>query len=234
MSNRSIKADGKRAGGSPAATRERILGSAEQVFAERGYEGASVRRIALGADVPIALVNYHFGNKEGLYRSIFELRTPTIVDQRIAGLELAATETDLDRRLELTIKALIIPMLRLRGTERHSWFVRILSREVTDPNANTRGIVAQFFDPVAKRFLDELKACLPHAAETDLHWGYHAMLGVMVYIVGDTGRIVRLSDGACDPDNHEDAAAHVVSLLLAALKHGGLDTRPPQGQALSS
>lgn len=229
MSKKPERADRRRSGSSTAVTRERILGSAEQLFAERGYEGASVRRIALGAGVPIALVNYHFGSKEGLYRAIFELRTPTIVDQRVAGLELAATETDLDRRLELAIKALIIPMLRLRGTERHSWFVRLLAREITDPNANTRGIIAQFFDPVAKRFLEELEACLPHAAKTDLHWGYHAMLGVMVFIVGDTGRIARLSDGACDPDNHEDAAAHVVSLLLAALKHGGLETRSPKG-----
>ncbi len=233
MSKRSEKAEARR-GGSKAGARERILGSAEQLFAELGYEGASVRRIALGADVPIALVNYHFGNKEGLYRAIFELRTPTIVDQRIAGLELAATESDLDRRLELTVKALIIPMFRLRGTERHSWFVRILAREVTDPNANARGIVAEFFDPVAKRFLEELRACLPHAAETDLHWGYHAMLGVMVFIVGDTGRIARLSGGACDPDNHEDAAAHVVSLLVAALKHGGLATRSPEARSAPS
>lgn len=63
--------------------RDRILASAEKLFGEAGFDGASVRQIALAADVPLALVSYHFGSKEGLYRAIFELRTPTIADSAL-------------------------------------------------------------------------------------------------------------------------------------------------------
>jgi AcrR family transcriptional regulator len=46
-----------------AGARRRILAAAERLFGERGYDGASVRQIALAAEVPLALVNYHFGSK---------------------------------------------------------------------------------------------------------------------------------------------------------------------------
>lgn len=202
-------------------SRERILRSAEEMFATRGFDGASVRSIALAAEVPTALINYHFESKAGLYWALFEVRSPTIVDQRLAGLELAAMEHDLDRRLELTIKALVVPMFKLRASEGNAWFIRILSREVTDPSANSRGIIAHFFDPIAHEFIENLKTCLPDHSDQQLHWAYNAMLGVMVYIVSDTGRIARLSDGLCDPDDYEDASAQIVSMLLPATKLGG-------------
>ncbi|MGP4109890.1 TetR/AcrR family transcriptional regulator [Streptomyces sp. 4N509B] len=52
--------------GAPGA-RERILASARAEFAERGYDRASVRAIARGADVDPALVHHYFGTKERVF-----------------------------------------------------------------------------------------------------------------------------------------------------------------------
>jgi AcrR family transcriptional regulator len=52
--------------GSPD-TRETILGAAREVFAEHGYDGASIRAIASAAQVDPALVHHYFGTKEGLF-----------------------------------------------------------------------------------------------------------------------------------------------------------------------
>ncbi|WP_366509762.1 helix-turn-helix domain-containing protein, partial [Mesorhizobium sp.] len=76
-----------------------MLKAAEQIFAEVGFEGASLRQIAGHADVPVALVSYHFKNKLNLYRDVFLLRDPDTGAQRRAGLALAQMEDDLDRRL---------------------------------------------------------------------------------------------------------------------------------------
>src|SRR5439155_24985380 len=54
-------------------TRERIMKAAERLFAERGYEGTSVRAIVAKARVNQAAINYHSAGKEGLYREV--LRT---------------------------------------------------------------------------------------------------------------------------------------------------------------
>lgn len=205
---------------SSAATRARILESAEAEFAVHGFDGVSVRQIALRADVPVALINYHFGSKDGLYRAIFQARTPMIVDQRIAGLRLADMETDPDRRLELVIKALLVPNLHMRSAEKNSYYARILAREVADPKATERGIIQEMYDPIAHRVIDALKKALPDRRLEELHWGYNMMLGAMVYIMADTGRISRLSDGKCDPENEDEALRHLVTMLHAAMKYG--------------
>lgn len=50
-----------------AATAERILRSAQEVFHDKGYEGATVREIADRAGVNLALINRYFGSKLGLF-----------------------------------------------------------------------------------------------------------------------------------------------------------------------
>src|SRR5438105_12754633 len=51
-------------------TREKLLQAAAEVFAETGYYGATVRQICARAGTNIALVNYHFGDKMGLYTEV--------------------------------------------------------------------------------------------------------------------------------------------------------------------
>lgn len=60
-----------RAEGVPAA-RDRILGSARTEFAERGYDKASIRAIARGAEVDPALVHHYFGSKEEVFAAAVE------------------------------------------------------------------------------------------------------------------------------------------------------------------
>jgi AcrR family transcriptional regulator len=202
-----------------AATRRRILEAAEIEFADHGFDGVSVRQIALRAEVPVALINYHFGSKEGLYRAIFEMRAPMIIDERLAGLRLAEMEPDRDRKVEMIVKAVLVPNLHMRSTERNSSYSRILAREVSDPKSHNRMVIAEFFDPVAYRVMEALQRALPDRSVEEINWAYQAMLGVMVYTMADTGRISRLSDGRCDPDDEMGTATHLVALMTAALLH---------------
>jgi AcrR family transcriptional regulator len=202
-----------------AATRRRILHAAENEFADHGFDGVSVRQIAIRAEVPVALINYHFGSKEGLYRAIFEMRSPMIVDQRIEGLRLAEMEPDPARKVEMIVKAVLVPNLHMRSTERNSSYARILAREVSDPKSHHRKVIAEFFDPVAYKVTEALHKALPDRTVEEIHWGYQAMLGAMVYTMADTGRISRLSGGRCDPEDEMTTATHMVALMTAALLH---------------
>jgi len=56
--------------GSADGTRTRLLKAAARVFAEHGYQDATVRQICERAGANIALVNYHFGDKLELYTEV--------------------------------------------------------------------------------------------------------------------------------------------------------------------
>ncbi|MFK3982161.1 TetR family transcriptional regulator [Micromonospora sp. NPDC050397] len=54
-------------------TREAILASARDAFAERGFDGASIRTIAAGAGVDPALVHHYFGAKDKLFVAVMKV-----------------------------------------------------------------------------------------------------------------------------------------------------------------
>jgi AcrR family transcriptional regulator len=77
---------GRRAGDS--GTREAILESARVQFAERGYDGATIRAIARAAGVDAALVHHFYGTKERLFAAAMEL---PVVPSEVITAALAET-----------------------------------------------------------------------------------------------------------------------------------------------
>jgi AcrR family transcriptional regulator len=194
------------------------LAAALTEFGRNGFDRATARGIAETAGVPVALINYHYGSKGGLYRAVFEERAPAIHDQRVAGLRLARTERDPARRIELIVKALIWPMLGLRNDPGGQAFGRILAREMSNPSSEGRGIFADMFDPIAGMMMEAIAECFPDWSEAEVHWAYHTMLGPMMIVMMDTGRIARLSNGAVSSDNVDEAATHICAILTAGLR----------------
>ena len=211
-----------------ATARERILSAGEELFAEMGFDAASSRQIAIRAGVPVALVSYHFKDKLGLYRAVFEARAPSSVEQRKAGLALAQMESDPQRRLEMIVKALIVPMLKLRSVERSVHFGTLSAREANDPRSIKRGILQDLIDPVALTAIDLLQKTLPNGGRADVVWAFQMIIGIMLYIMADTGRTKRLSGGACDPNDVDTTLRHIVPLLLNGLRGIGSFAESPE------
>jgi AcrR family transcriptional regulator len=54
--------------------KDHILASAEELFAEKGYEGTSIRDLASKAVINVAMVSYYFGSKEKLFEALIDDR----------------------------------------------------------------------------------------------------------------------------------------------------------------
>src|SRR5512135_569744 len=76
----------------PSSTKARILAAAEEIFATKGFAGASTREIAAKANVNISSLHYHWESKETLYFAVFE----NIYD-RILDLVRRAIPADVDQ-----------------------------------------------------------------------------------------------------------------------------------------
>ncbi|HET6230896.1 MAG TPA: helix-turn-helix domain-containing protein, partial [Longimicrobiaceae bacterium] len=64
-----------------ARTADLILDAAETLFARQGFTATTIKQIGSAAGVNPALIYYHFGNKEALYRELLGRLFGTIVTQ---------------------------------------------------------------------------------------------------------------------------------------------------------
>src|SRR3989449_8498487 len=96
----------------PIKTRERLLDTAERLFAEHGFRAVSVRVITSHAGCNVAAVNYYFGGKENLYREMFRRRLVALREQRISSIRQAMTEAGSGAGLELPLRAFTTPVLQ--------------------------------------------------------------------------------------------------------------------------
>ncbi len=76
------------------ATPERLLAAARKLFAEKGFDRASVRAITRSAHANLGAVTYHFGSKDRLRDEVLTRMVAGLADrlQAVAALPLTATE----------------------------------------------------------------------------------------------------------------------------------------------
>lgn len=150
------------------ATIDRILAAAEELFADYGIAGTSVRNITEKAKVNVAAVNYHFETKENLVRKVLERRAADLEHLRTIALDAveakAARENREPTALEL-VEAMVFPIVDKALSETDGWqhFIRFLSRlawepgfeEMTPPESQVR---------IFERFEAALMRAVPHLA----------------------------------------------------------------------
>jgi AcrR family transcriptional regulator len=123
-------------------TRERLLRSAIEVFAERGYESATIREICRRAQANVAAVHYHFGDKKRLYTAIFDTVFSLLRERRTGFLP---RDVPAEKRLQAYIRALFEEIFYCDGdTERCTQLSAIYLAEMAQPTEVLDGIVARY------------------------------------------------------------------------------------------
>jgi AcrR family transcriptional regulator len=196
-------------------TRDRILRTAERLFAERGFNGVSVRELAAEAQVNIASIGYHFENKEGLLSEVYHRHCEPMIEGRLRGLE-AALRLRGKARLAAIIEAFIRPALQQVEVEEGETFIRLRAVLSGENSELLEKLVAENFDQSSTAFIAALGECLPHLSRTDVCWRFHFLLGAIYYTAAGPHRIHAFSGGRCDPTNTEDVIKELVPFMTRA------------------
>ncbi len=167
-------------------TRTRILDVAEELFAESGFHGTSLRAVTTRASANLAAVNYHFGSKEGLLRAVLQRHIGPVNQARLARLdELEREAGSRPIELEALVRVFVeAPLRHFLGLGRHGRVVmRFLGRSQTEPHELVQAIVAEHFTEVARRFHSALCRTLPDLPPAELAWRLRALIGVFSFFL---------------------------------------------------
>src|SRR5690348_4122906 len=85
-----------------------IIESAIELFAEKGFEGTSIRDLATKADVNVAMINYYFGSKEKLFECMVKQKaayTKDILEEIVNNDHLSEIEK-IDRIIDSYVSRL--------------------------------------------------------------------------------------------------------------------------------
>src|SRR5881296_2786911 len=120
---------------SGTTTRERIMDAAERLFANHGFEGASIRSIVDAANVNLAAIHYHFRSKEALLEAVLTRRISLVNEARLQRLEEAeAAAAPRAPSVESILRAFIVPTVEFAQREEcGATFVQLMSRMFTEP-----------------------------------------------------------------------------------------------------
>ena len=118
--HRAARSDGEQ-------SRERLLHAGLRLFAQHGFANTSTREIAEAAQVNVAAISYHFGDKAGLYRAVF--LEPIDTPPRDLAPLLEGTCT-LREGLRCMLGGFIEP---LKHDETARWCIKLHCREMLEP-----------------------------------------------------------------------------------------------------
>ena len=201
-------------------TKERILDSAEELFARHGFQKVSLRAITGEAGVNVALINYYFGNKIGLLNAVLERRAAPIIAHRNRLLDACAERARKTGRLDAgeVIEAYIGPVLRTdAGGASNDRMQRMIGFAFSDSSLETGRAIHRIFQAVASRFIAMLREACPDLSAEQFYWRLVCVLGGMIYLLAEPGRVRRLVGPEFDASDKEAAMACAMPFLAAGM-----------------
>jgi AcrR family transcriptional regulator len=199
-----------------AATRAKLTDAAGAIFAERGFQATTVREICAAAGANVAAVNYHFGDKLGLYSSV--LREMTQATHASTVVPAFTAEGSPEDRLRLLIATMLRSMTSDVKTFR---MMRIVAHELASPTPVLDQVVDEFIGPSQARLcklVGEILGMDPGEETTRLC--ALSIVGQVLHFAKARPVITRLWPRMKYAERDIDLiAAHVASFTLAAL-HG--------------
>ncbi len=210
------------------ATRARLIEAAAEVFAEAGYQQAKVRQICARAGANIALVNYHFGDKLGLYTEVLQQSVKAgHVEPMRKALEQGGPPESVLRAL---IKA------RMQSISRRDLAdlkFRIFLHELGNPTPAMERVIDEVSRPIYQRVLELIGGMLrrsPNDEETRLC--AHSVMGQMMLYALAGPVLKRLwPELKMTPQQLDRIADHIADFSLAYLQEAPKDRRKRHGAA---
>ena len=195
-------------------TRERLLRTAARLFADRGFKRVTVRAICQAARANVAAVNYHFGNKLGLYGDVLK-----VAIEALQATTDAARQEGMHCGAEEKLRRFVLVYLRALLSTPDDWIHRLINREIADPTPALDTFVEQGLRP-RMEYLRGVVADLLDCALDDPRV-MRAVISVqaqsVAYLPNAIGTRLGLK-ARMSPAEIDDLAGHIAEFSLAGIR----------------
>lgn len=116
-----------------SVTRQRLLEAAGEVFADVGFEKATVRDICKKAGANVAAINYHFRDKDNLYVEVLKYAHQCATVENLQAIQqMAGGSLPAEERLRVFVRTFL---LRAFHAGKAAWHGKLVAQEMSKPTA---------------------------------------------------------------------------------------------------
>jgi AcrR family transcriptional regulator len=199
-------------------TRQKLLDTAERMFAEQGYGAVSLRQIIAEAEVNLAAIHYHFGSKQELLDEVILRKAGPVNRERLARLDRLEAAPGAPR-VEQVLEAFLMPMAEAAG--QNPEFCKLMGRMQAEGILTE--VVVRNFQPMLARFLAALRKAVPDLPENEFRWRVHFMQGSIAHTMSSDPAPLA---GAQDIGGFPGRIERLIAFLSGAFRApAGLATR---------
>lgn len=152
-----------------------MLRAAEEIFGERGFRAARLEDIAAAAGIRRPSLLYHFKTKGDLYVAVVERAFKEMTSAVVGSIQV---EGDFEERLGAVVDGL------MAFEAQHRRLVRVIFRELIDPDGGARDVVASQFVPL----VDLLASFVAKQGKGTVPQGLPIRPAIMQLIMGHLSR----------------------------------------------
>jgi AcrR family transcriptional regulator len=201
-------------------TINRLLESAQDVFAEEGFRDARIQDICERADANIASVNYHFGSKEDLYSQAWRKAFEESLEKYPPNGDVP-DDAPAEERLRGRIRSLIE---RISDPD-HQDFL-FAHKEMANPTPLGGKVLKECIQPLVNGTIDLLRELLgPDVSEQTVEYCERSIVSQCLHLLHLQRKeeMIAESDADLDPefptiDDVDSYADHVYRFSLAGIR----------------
>ena len=194
------------------STKNKILDAADVLFANKGFNGTSLREITSQANVNLAAVNYHFGSKKELIKAVMSRYMDELSPRLESALSLLC-QAERKPTLHEVFSACIEPLLNLNEFKENgtSTFLQLLGRGYTDSQGFLRWFITTQYPDVFTHFTKAVNIAYPELSSEEVFWRLHFTMGTIVFTMSSSEALIDIAQN--DFDNQLDIAGVIERVI---------------------
>jgi TetR/AcrR family transcriptional regulator, regulator of cefoperazone and chloramphenicol sensitivity len=199
-------------------TRKRLLEAAEELFAQKGFDGTAIRDITTKARRNLAAVNYFYGDKRELYEELFRLRLREMCESRLNAIKTVMSDKG-KPTLEKLFHAYSVDFLKpFSDPQQSQRFLQLLFREMAEQRLPKNMFLDELATPTLTAMEEAIVVICPNINKHDALMCTLSLTGQLVHITQAKVLFEGAQGHSITSINIDEAIDHIVKFSVAGIR----------------